>query len=215
MAVAQRELCFDSDERIECYACRQMKAPSEYQPSRLRQYRTEGTRQACRSCTNAMNQSWYRKNKDTRKISIMAYRAKNPERWQQYLRDHSIRNRDKKAIRKRAYHRSIDGYAEYLFTSIHSRLKHGPSYADRKVTFAREEFLEWLVEKSHYISFHEMWEATGFKQRYAPTIDRIDEGGDYTIENIQVLPNIANIRKYRKTDEAMEISLKNLARVRK
>lgn len=194
---------------INCSKCQTEKEDSQFHPSRIKAH-SNGKVVQCRECTLTANKDWYSRNKATRAISIMQYRKRNPEKWEKYCKEHYWKNRQHNIERKRSYHRSVDGYAIYLYQSIVSRLQHSSSYKGRTVSFTKEEFLMWLFSRTPYVTFFEMWEALLFKQKFSPSVDRIDEEGNYNLDNIQILPTVANIRKFCQSEKGQQHAIKNL-----
>lgn len=62
-----------------------------------------------------------------------------------------------------------------------------------------EEYEEWWSEnESVYLKCHEAWEKSGYKNRLAPSIDRINSKKGYVPENMQWLPLTLNCSKHTK-----------------
>jgi len=59
-------------------------------------------------------------------------------------------------------------------------------YEQVQLTFSREEFIEFLHDTEFILMFDE-WEKSGFPHKLAPSVDRIDRLGHYSLTNIQIL----------------------------
>lgn len=82
-------------------------------------------------------------------------------------------------------HRIVGGKhrAETRFALIQSRLRADSTknkhYAGKQCTFTKDEFTAWFMPRDFEGS----------------SVDRIDPAGDYTLDNLQVIPLAENIRK--------------------
>lgn len=96
-----------------------------------------------------------------------------------------------------ARYRSLHGRAHALYNSVLHRLKHDPAYKDRTIDFSIDDFLQWLPT-TNYTAIFNAWAKSRYQQRLSPTIDRINNKRDYTLDNIQVLTLSDNISKDRR-----------------
>lgn len=95
---------------------------------------------------------------------------------------------------KIAYRRTPLGYRRQLFYGIKGRLKYSSAYRDRTLEFTMNEFLDWL-EGTKYKDLYDAWARSGFKRDLAPSVDRIDNKGDYHLGNIQIITQKENTEK--------------------
>ena len=103
--------------------------------------------------------------------------------------------KDCRKISTQSYHRSYEGYSNYLYNSIQGRLRFCDSYSYRICEFNKIEFLHWLFNYTKYDELYEQWFKSGFNRSLAPSIDRIDNDGDYTFDNIQLITVSENSTK--------------------
>lgn len=82
-----------------------------------------------------------------------------------------------------------------LFNWMVHRTVRQSSYVLRSVRFTKAEFQDWIKSDPGYDRVHREWELGGYERRLAPTIDRIDNDKDYSLDNIQVLPMWLNAKK--------------------
>lgn len=188
---------------IKCRECEVAKEPSEFHRCRILSFVKKRQRPSCKACQNLSNRGWYAKNSDHRRKAIDKYRKENPDKVKAFQTIYKIKNRKELRERRAKQHRSYENYKSYLYTSIQQRIKHIDSYKNRICTFTKEDFLDWL-ENSAYKIYFEMWELTGFLRKFSPTIDRINDDGDYTLQNIQILPQAVNTHKYMKTERGQK-----------
>lgn len=60
----------------------------------------------------------------------------------------------------------------------------------------QEEWWQWCEKTySTFISLYHNWQDQGFQKKYAPSVDRIDNDGGYTPDNMQWLTHSENSRK--------------------
>jgi hypothetical protein len=70
----------------------------------------------------------------------------------------------------------------------------------RKLHFTWDEF---QVIKGDYFKVHHVWREAGYPRTLTPSIDRIDNGKDYSLDNIQVLTSGAKDQRGEKTNFAV------------
>lgn len=59
------------------------------------------------------------------------------------------------------------------------------------------EFLLKFLNDENFLNLFKEWGLNGYKINHCPSIDRIDNAGDYTIENIQIITHLENSLKDR------------------
>lgn len=59
----------------------------------------------------------------------------------------------------------------------------------------KEEFVDRFLNDESFLKQYQIWQESDYKRGLAPSIDRIDNTGDYRIENLQFLSNIENSLK--------------------
>lgn len=64
-----------------------------------------------------------------------------------------------------------------------------------KMKCSKEEFINRFIEDDKFLTQYRLWQENSFKRGFAPSIDRIDNDGGYTLDNLQFLSNIENAVK--------------------
>jgi len=82
-----------------------------------------------------------------------------------------------------------------MFTIIKRRLAHKPSYLGRKILFSKDEFVAKVLADPAYLKIFNKWRIADFEYGLTPTVDRIKNDKDYSLDNIQILTLIENSRK--------------------
>lgn len=63
----------------------------------------------------------------------------------------------------------------------------------------KEQYEQWWLENiDTFLDCYKQWQSSGFQNKYAPSIDRIDNSKGYTPENMQWLIFTDNCSKYTK-----------------
>lgn len=61
----------------------------------------------------------------------------------------------------------------------------------------KEEYIARFLNDKTFLNQYKVWQKSGFKRGDSPSIDRIDNSGDYLIPNLQILPHRENGPKDR------------------
>jgi len=94
--------------------------------------------------------------------------------------------------------RSFNGRLSKMFSQIKSRLKYGNlSYRRLKCTFTWEQFKAFAMANG-YPELHKKWESAGFAHNLTPSVDRIDNAGNYELSNIRLLTLEENLQRPRR-----------------
>ncbi len=92
------------------------------------------------------------------------------------------------------YKISEPAHKKYLFDRIKYRLKQWETYKNRKLLFTFEEFSDFL-DTTNWLELRQGWIESGYKKGKSPSVDRIDNDGDYELSNIQIITHSENTRK--------------------
>ncbi len=87
-------------------------------------------------------------------------------------------------------------YATKMYLAMKRRVRDHPSYKGLTVDFSRQEFGEFL-KTTRYLQLRQAWQDAGYPRNLAPSVDRIDGNRGYSLDNIQIIPVIENIRRPR------------------
>lgn len=94
----------------------------------------------------------------------------------------------------RKYTRTRHGKIMVMYSAAKARCRSKDAYKDREVEMSISEFTEFVKTTEYYKIFN-TWVDSGYKKMLSPSIDRIDNDKGYTINNIQIIPLIDNIKK--------------------
>jgi uncharacterized membrane protein len=139
----------------------------------------------------------YQKNKNSpilknrRKI----YYLKNKERIIARHKEYILRNPDYMKNYELSRSRNPKGRLKRMFTGINKRINHKHSYRNRKLYFTYKEFLEHFLEDVQFKVIFGKWVESGHQYPLCPSLDRIDNSGDYTLENVQIISLSENSSK--------------------
>ena len=103
-----------------------------------------------------------------------------------------IKNRNIININRKGYLR----YIKALFGGIGNRLRNCKSYKFRKLLFILNEFENYILNNNNYKKLHKEWVKNNYIHRLAPTVDRINNKGHYSLDNIQIITKSENAKKY-------------------
>lgn len=98
-------------------------------------------------------------------------------------------------MRTKELKRTRNGCISELYTRMQSRIRSDPRYSDRSCSFSRAEFVDWIANRPDFECTYQAWKQSGYSLKYAPSIDRIDNEGNYDLHNIQILSFGDNSRK--------------------
>jgi hypothetical protein len=101
---------------------------------------------------------------------------------------------------------SITRIMRHRYSTIKRRCDLGrsdgqPYFVTGKPYLTYAEFQKWFYEDENYkqfMSLYEKWVASGFQDKTAPSIDRIDPRKSYVLGNMQWLSKSDNCKKYNK-----------------
>ena len=69
-----------------------------------------------------------------------------------------------------------------------------PNYVGKEIC-TKEEFVAKFAKSEEFLSLFKNWQDSGFQRREAPSIDRIDNSGGYTLDNMQFIKHVENTNK--------------------
>jgi hypothetical protein len=99
------------------------------------------------------------------------------------------------AVYRRERNRSFGGKKVSLYKNIKTRVDYHPNYKHRELLFSFEDFLLFLKGNTHYKKHFYRWKKSGWLKKFSPSVDRIDNKKDYTIDNIQIISMSENAKK--------------------
>lgn len=71
-----------------------------------------------------------------------------------------------------------------------------PSYYGKKFC-SKEEFFGKFLKDSEFLRLYKVWQDNDYKRVYAPSIDRINNDGDYFLDNLRFTTHLENSTKDR------------------
>ena len=145
----------------------------------------------CKDCFK----SYYLSNLQYRKEYLKKYQILNKESLSKKAKEYRIKNQDVIKKKNEYYRHDFHAHAKRMYSKIKERLKSDKSYSSLRLYINREEFLDWVINNPSYTDLYNRWKESNFNQRLTPTIDRINNKGNYTLDNIQVLTKSDNLKK--------------------
>lgn len=112
---------------------------------------------------------------------------------QRYKEADPVRYKLLKNKYSRNWKRTKSGYIHVMFGGMATRQKK----LGRTLSFKIAEFREFL-KTTRFDQLYQEWVDIGRKRSLTPTVDRIDELGNYQLDNIQILTLAENIRKWNR-----------------
>ncbi len=91
------------------------------------------------------------------------------------------------------YARSFNGLAIVRYNGMMARAR--SRFSKVKLLITKEEFLDLILRSKTYQAIYKDWVESGFQKKLAPSIDRIDNNGHYSRDNIQVVTSYENTLK--------------------
>lgn len=93
------------------------------------------------------------------------------------------------------YHITKEENIKGLYWSIKSRVGKPGSYKNKKLLITWEDFYHFVSKDKQYNRIYKEWVANDFYTLLSPTVNRINNNGHYSIDNIQILTRLDNSRK--------------------
>jgi hypothetical protein len=98
---------------------------------------------------------------------------------------------------QKRHSRTSKWYVRNMYKRIKQRIRTNPHYKNRKLHFSMEEWLEF-AKNNNYKELYGNYVASNRDMRLAPSIDRVDNSGEYTLDNIQIITHSKNASKDNK-----------------
>jgi len=105
---------------------------------------------------------------------------------------------------KNRYRTNIKRLFESKYSAMKTRVNGTGSHktsAEGKELLPKNEFIAWCFSElsiQQFMPIYQKWKDSGYKNKIAPSIDRIDNSIGYTKENLQWLTLQKNTSKYNK-----------------
>lgn len=139
---------------------------------------------------------YYEENKERILKEQKEWKEKNRKTYLKRKKESYERNREKwlPYYRKRSHEWTKDPVKRLhkMYGGMKQRVKRNPT---RKLLVEKEEFIEWALNNEAYHTIFKQWVESGYVYNLAPTIDRIDNNGNYELTNMQVLTMEDNNKK--------------------
>lgn len=98
-------------------------------------------------------------------------------------------------------------YLGTVYSTMKARTKgYGHTQYKDRLICTREEFKEKFIKDKTFLNQYKIWQDNNFQRKFAPSIDRIDNEKDYTLDNIEFIPLSWNSWK----DKGVQCFVKNL-----
>ena len=138
--------------------------------------------------------------KDCRAIKMRKYYQENKEMYNAKRKIYYKKHKEKfahKALKK--YH-SFEGYKRIMYYRMTQRVKHYKNYKGIKLLVSPKKFLTWINRTKKYLSMYKTWKKSNFDNKLTPCIDRVNNLGNYSLKNIQLLTKSENSSKRNSID---------------
>lgn len=89
-------------------------------------------------------------------------------------------------------------YSEIKQRCINLKYKRSDIY-NGKLDMTREGFIKKFINDITFLRLFKEWQDSGFQYKLAPSIDRINNDGNYHLDNIQIITHGANSSKDQET----------------
>jgi hypothetical protein len=142
----------------------------------------------CKFCLNNYIKDYYQKNKEKILIQCKEYQEKNKEKIKEYHKKWYIKNRNENYLKSRRYKKENPWVV--TFDHIHARCTN-PKNKDYKRY--GERGIKNLFKNSKEVKF--LWFRDKAYEMKEPSIDRINNDGNYCIENCRYIEKVENTRK--------------------
>lgn len=107
------------------------------------------------------------------------------------------RAKDTKEYDLRRYRKNPKRYLNHKYRIIKERCTNEKRRYYGKKFLSREEWAEFCKRtEGQFMSMYHRWQESGYERVMSPSIDRINNDGDYTLDNIQWLSLAENDKKY-------------------
>ena len=98
----------------------------------------------------------------------------------------------------KAYEKTVNGYLVRAYRNMKSRItgiqkKKFYLYAGKEL-MPKDEFYNWAKSQPSFFSLFEKYKQSGYEQRIAPSVDRIDSSKGYEVGNIRWITHSENSR---------------------
>lgn len=123
---------------------------------------------------------------------------KNETREEFNARQREHRRKTGNAVTKR-YEKTKKGFLVRMYRNMYSRVtgiqhKNPHLYKGLEI-LPREEFYAWAFDSRDFHDLWDVWVKAGHKQRLVPSVDRIDSGLGYFLDNMEWVPFHENCRR--------------------
>lgn len=80
----------------------------------------------------------------------------------------------------------------------HNQVSHSKSRRHPRPAYTSNQLREWLLAKDEYSTMYDTYISNGMDKNLVPSVDRIDPSKPYTLDNIQLLTFIDNMKRNAK-----------------
>lgn len=95
--------------------------------------------------------------------------------------------------------KSINRILSHRYSGIKSRVEGRATrryYVEGKPMLTKQEFYSWYKDReTEFMEIYKIWESNDYKNKFAPSIDRIDNKKGYTVDNMRWVTKSFNSSK--------------------
>lgn len=98
------------------------------------------------------------------------------------------------------YERTVNGFLMRAHRNMRSRTfgiqaRKAHLYSHIQAVVSRDDFYAWSKADPSFSALWSQWVASGHDRKLTPSVDRIDSGGDYVLDNMQWVTHSENSRR--------------------
>lgn len=99
----------------------------------------------------------------------------------------------------KSYEKTVNGFLMRMYRNMQSRItgvqKHKAHLYLGKELLSRESFYTWAKNNESFYKLWDVYVATGYERKLAPTVDRIDSSKGYLLDNMEWVTHSENSRR--------------------
>jgi hypothetical protein len=114
-------------------------------------------------------------------------------------------------LHTKTYEKTYNGFLMRLYRNMESRIvgiqKEKHYLYEGKYLLPRHEFYEWAKNSTKFYELFEVYKASNWDRKLAPSVDRIDSSNGYSIDNMEWVTLSENSRRSSLNKNKLKIEL--------